>query len=136
VDTDILKYVFRIWVCEIAVSAFNYFVLMQRVYQPRWGELRAHRIGMTTRIVYIVGFAYVLDHSAHLDQVGDYLLAGAYWTLMVLAFEWVGSLLIRRPVKEILVGWHVERGYMWPYVLLTYLFSPLVVGVLFAPGTN
>lgn len=135
-DTDILKYVFRIWVCEVALSALNYFVLMQRIYQPRWGELRAHRIGMTTRIVYIFGFAYVLDHFAHLDQVGDYLLAGAYWTLMVLAFEWVGSLLIRRPVKEILVGWHVERGYMWPYVLLTYLLSPLVVGVLFTPGTS
>ena len=77
-----------------------------------------------------------LDHFAHLDQVGEYLLAGAYWTLMVLAFEWVGSLLIRRPIKEILVGWHVERGYMWPYVLLTYLLSPLVVGVLFTPGTS
>lgn len=91
---------------------------------------------MTTRIVYIVGFAYVLDHFARLDQMGDYLLAGAYWTLMVLAFEWVGSLLIGRPIKEILVGWHVERGFMWPYVLLTYLLSPLVVGVPFTPGAN
>ena len=135
-DTDILKYVFRIWFLEIALSGLNYFFLMQRIYEPRCGELRAHRIGMTTRIVYIFGFAYALDHFAHLDQVGEYLLAGAYWTLMVLAFEWVGSLLIRRPVKEILVGWHVERGYMWPYVLLTYLLSPLIVGVLFTPSAS
>jgi hypothetical protein len=34
-------------------------------------------------------------------------------------FEWGGSLLLRRPVDEILVGWHVTEGYMWPYVLLT-----------------
>jgi hypothetical protein len=39
-----------------------------------------------------------------------------------------------QPVHEILEGWHVERGYMWPYVLLTYLLSPLVVGLLLNPG--
>ena len=27
-----------------------------------------------------------------------------------------------------------ERGYLWPYVLLTYFLSPLVMGVLFDPG--
>ena len=135
-DTDILMYVFRVWFFEIALSGINYFVLMRRVYEPRWGELRAHRIGMTTRIVYIFGFAWALDHFAQLDHVGEYLLAGVYWTLMVLAFEWVGSLLIRRPVKEILVGWHIERGYMWPYVLLTYLLSPLVVGLVLQPGSG
>lgn len=135
-DTDILMYVFRVWFFEIALSGINYFVLMRRVYEPRWGGLRAHRIGMTTRIVYILGFAWALDYFAKLDHVGEYLLAGVYWTLMVLAFEWVGSLLIRRPVKEILVGWHIERGYMWPYVLLTYLLSPLLVGLVLQPGSG
>lgn len=133
-DTDVLKYVFRIWVCEIALSAFNYFVLMQRIYQPRWGELRAHRIGMTTRIVYIFPFAYALVTYSHIDSVPEYLLAGTYWLLMVLAFEWVGSFIIRRPVHEILEGWHIENGYLWPYVLLAYFFSPLIVGVLLSPG--
>ena len=52
---------------------------------------------------------------------------------MILAFEWVGSAMLRRPGREILVGWHVERGYMWPYVLAAYLVSPLVVGSLFGP---
>ena len=39
----------------------------------------------------------------------------------MLAFESGGSLLIRRAVHEILIGWHIECGYMGPYVLLTYL---------------
>ena len=51
----------------------------------------------------------------------------------MLAFEWGGSLLIRRPVHEILIGWHIEHGYMWPYVLLTYLLSPLIIGWLLHP---
>ena len=133
-NTYLLMITFRVWFCEIALSGVNYFVLMKRVYEPRVGELRAHRIGMTTRIVYIFPFAYVLVAAANLDSVAEYLQAGAYWLLMVLAFEWIGSFLLRRPVHEILEGWHVENGYMWPYVLLAYLSSPLIVGVLLSPG--
>jgi hypothetical protein len=44
---------FRVWLIEIVVSGVNHFVLMNRVYEPRVGALRAHRIGMTTRIAYI-----------------------------------------------------------------------------------
>ena len=133
-NTHLLMITFRVWFLEIAVSGVNYFVLMRRVYEPRVGVLRAHRIGMRTRMAYIVPFAYALVYHAHIDSVPEYLLAGTYWVLMVLAFEWVGSLMILRPVHEILEGWHVERGYLWPYVLLTYFLSPLVVGVLFSPG--
>lgn len=134
VNTYLLMITFRVWFFEIALSGFNYFVLMNRVYAPRVGELRAHQIGMTTRIVYIFGFAYALVKLGHADSVPDYLQAGTFWLLLVLAFEWVGSFIIRRPVAEILEGWHVERGYMWPYVLLAYFLSPLVVGLLLAPG--
>lgn len=133
-NTYLLMITFRVWFIEIAVSGVNYFVLMNRVYTPRVGELRAHRIGMTTRIVYIFPFAYFLVKFAHIDSIPDFLLAGTYWLLMVLAFEWVGSFIIRRPVHEILEGWHIEKGYMWPYVLLAYFLSPLIVGLLLGPG--
>lgn len=132
--TQLLMFTFRVWVLETALSGFNYFVLMMRVYEPRVGKLRAHRIGMLTRIAYIFPFAYLLVEWADVDSVPDFLLAGTYWLLMILAFEWLGSFIIRRPVDEILEGWHVEKGYMWPYVLLTYFLSPLVVGVLLSPG--
>jgi hypothetical protein len=134
-NTHLLDITFRVWFIEIAVSGVNYFVLMNRVYAPRVGELRAHRIGMTTRIVYIFPFAYLLVSWAHIDSVPEYLLVGTYWLLMVLAFEWVGSFIMRRPVHEILEGWHIEKGYMWPYVLLAYFLSPLIVGLLLSPGT-
>lgn len=133
-NTYLLMITFRVWFAELAVSAVNYFVLMRRVYEPRWGELRAHRIGMATRICYIPAFAYLIEAVAGPATHADLLLAGAFWMSLVLLFEWGGSFLLRRPVAEILVGWHVERGYLWPYVLLTYLLSPLVVGLLLHPG--
>lgn len=133
-NTYLLMITFRVWVVELPVSAFNYFVLIKRVYEPRVGELRAHQIGMSTRIVYILAFAYFLDRFAHADTIGAYLLAGIFWAVLWLAFEWVGSMITRRPVREILAGWHVENGYMWPYVLLAYLLSPLIVGLLLNPA--
>jgi hypothetical protein len=88
-NTYLLMITFRVWFFEIALSGFNYFVLMNRVYEPRVGELRAHRIGMTTRIVYIFfPFAYALVRFADIETVPDMLLAGTFWLLLVLAFEW------------------------------------------------
>lgn len=132
-NTYLLMITFRVWFVELAASAVNYFVLMRRLYEPRWGALRAHQIGMATRMAYIVAFAYlILSHVPSYSNL-DLLVAGAFWTALVLVFEWGGSLLVRRPVHEILVGWHVNHGYMWPLVLLTYLTAPLLVGVTLHP---
>ena len=130
-NTNLSQALFWVWILEITVSGFNYYFLMNKIYQPRWGKLRAHQIGMATRMGYIFIFAYFLVYFAKIKTIPEYLLAGVCWLLLVLAFEWGGSLIMRRSVKEILIGWHIENGYMWPYVLLTYLFSPLIVGIIF-----
>ncbi|GAA2006752.1 hypothetical protein [Catenulispora subtropica] len=133
-DTNLLRVAFWVWVVEIAVSAINYFVLMRRVYAPRVGELRSHQIGMSTRIVYIFVAAGFLVSLEHHYSTADLVSVGLFWLGLTLVFEWGGSILTRRPVREILVGWHVERGYMWPYVLAAYLLSPLIVGELASVG--
>ena len=128
--SHLLMLTFRIWLIELPLAALNWFVLANRVYEPRLGPLRAHRIAMTTRMVYVVVLAYVLLRWAGTFTAPATLYAGAFWMLLWLAFEWGGSLLLRRPVREVLVGWHVRQGYLWPWVLATYLLSPLVVGLL------
>ncbi len=125
-----LEVTFRVAVVELAVSAVNYFVLMQRVYEQRVGAFRSHRIGMTTRIVYIFGLSFLIPRFAHTTRPTELAVAGLFWLGMILVFEWGGSFLLRRPVHEILEGWHVERGYLWPYVLLAYVVSPPVAGLL------
>jgi len=126
----------RVWLVEILVSGLNYFVLMGLLYEPRWGELRAHQIGMATRIVYIPVFAYLLLSYNRNYRARDLVHGGVLWLVLTLIFEWGGSvLLMRRPVHEILIGWHVENGYMWPYVLATYLLAiPCTGAVLHALG--
>jgi hypothetical protein len=128
-NTYLLMVTFRVWLVELPVAALNYFVLMKHIYAPRVGELRAHQLGMSTRIAWIVGLAYLIVRFGHADSTAAYLVAGAFWMLLWLAFEWVGSLATRRPVHEVLHGWHIENGYMWPYVLTAYLVSPLIIGL-------
>jgi hypothetical protein len=119
---------------EILVSGFNFFVLMNLVYEPVWGGLVAHQIGMSTRIVYIFVFAYLLLRFVKTYETRDLVHVGFVWLALTLVFEWAGSLAIRRPVEEILIGWNIFAGYMWPYVLLTYLLSNLMVGTILQPG--
>jgi hypothetical protein len=130
----LLMMTFRVWFLELAVTAVNYFFLMSKVYEPRYGKLKAHQIGMSARIVYIFVFAYFILFFAKRYTVLDALTAGVFWLLLILAFEWIGSLIQRRPAREILEGWHINKGFMWPYVLAAYLLSPLIVGLILHPG--
>ena len=129
----ILMYTFRAWLLEVPLAAVNAFVLMDRVYAPALGPLAAHQIAMMTRMVWILPFAYGIAYFTRVYTPRTLLAAGAWWMTLWLVFEWAGSLLIGRPVSEVLVGWHVEHGYMWPYVLLTYLLAPLLVGTALHP---
>ena len=135
-NTRLLKTAVRVWLMEILVSAFNFFVLMNLVYEPRWGELAAHRIGMSTRIVYIFIFAYLLLRFVKEYDTKDLIHVGILWLGLTLTFEWAGSLAIGRPVEEILIGWNIFAGYMWPYVLLAYALSNPLVGIILHPGKN
>ncbi|MFB0504727.1 MAG: nitroreductase/quinone reductase family protein [Candidatus Bathyarchaeia archaeon] len=133
-NTPLLKTAIRAWLMEILVSGFNFFVLMNLIYEPKWGSLAAHQIGMSTRIVYIFVFAYFLLRYVKEYETKDLIHVGTLWLGLTLMFEWVGSFAIGRPVGEILIGWNIFAGYMWPYVLLTYLLSNLIVGTIFHPG--
>ncbi|MFW9862307.1 MAG: hypothetical protein ACFFET_08470 [Candidatus Thorarchaeota archaeon] len=124
----------RVWLIETLFSILNFFVLMNLVYEPAWGELVAHQIGMSTRIVVIAILAYLLLRYVQEYETRDLVHVGLLWVGLELLFEWGGSLLVGRSVEEILIGWNIFAGYIWPYVLLTYLLSNLVIGLAFHPG--
>jgi len=119
---------------ETLVSGFNFFVLMGLVYEPRWGAVVSHQIGMSTRIAYIFLFAFFLLRYVKEYTIKDLVWVGIMWLGLELLFEWGGSFAIGRSVSEILIGWNVFAGYMWPFVLLAYTISNLVVGTVLHPG--
>ncbi len=127
-NSELLTTGARVWLMETLVSGFNFYVLMNLVYEPRWGELAAHQIGMATRIVYIFIFSFLLLRYVRRFSTLDLFMVGFMWLGLELSFEWLGSILFGRTVQEILIGWNVAQGYMWPYVLAAYFFSTPIVG--------
>src|SRR3989304_5012353 len=104
-NTRLLFVAVRVWLTEILISGFNYFVLMNLVYEPRLGELAGHQLGMSTRIAYIFVLAYLLLRYAEKYETKDLVHIGLLWLALTLTFEWAGSFAIRRPVHEIKAGW-------------------------------
>ena len=133
-NTRLLKTAVRVWLMEILISGFNYFVLMNLVYEPRWGGLVAHQIGMSTRIVYIFILAFFLLRTVKQYRTVDLIHVGITWLGLTLVFEWGGSFIMRRPVEEILVGWNITGGYIWPFVLAAYFSANLIIGITVRPG--
>ena len=133
-NTRLLKTAVRVWLMEILISGFNYFVLMNLVYEPRWGGLVAHQIGMSTRIVYIFILAFFLLRTVKQYRTVDLIHVGIMWLGLTLVFEWGGSFIMRRPVEEILVGWNITGGYIWPFVLAAYFSANLIIGITVRPG--
>ncbi|OGN97818.1 MAG: hypothetical protein A2Z77_02035 [Chloroflexi bacterium RBG_13_51_36] len=133
-NTRLLKIGIRVWLVDTLIAAFNFFVLMNLVYEPRWGPLVAHQIGMSTRIVVTFVLAYFLLRYVKQYTRKGLILIGLVWLGLEEIFEWGGSFILRRSVEEILVGWNIFAGYMWPYVMLAYLLSNLIVGVTLHPG--
>ncbi|MGQ9718910.1 MAG: hypothetical protein ACUVWK_03590 [Nitrososphaerales archaeon] len=129
-NTHLLETAIRFWLMEILISTLNFFVLIALIYEPMWGVLVAHQIGMSTRIVYIFILAYFLLRFVKVYKTKDLIYVGILWLGLTLLFEWGGSLAIGRPIEEILIGWNIFVGYMWPYVLLTYLLSNLIIGTI------
>jgi hypothetical protein len=122
------------WFLEVGLSFVNYFVLINLVYQPRWGELAAHQIGMTTRIIYIFLLAFLMVRGAKEYHNRDPFFLGLFWIASWLAIEWGGSLAMGRPVSDIVIGWNILDGHMWTYVLLSYLTSALIIGSFLPHG--
>lgn len=58
----------------------------------------------------------------------DALTIGALWFGLTLAFEFgFGRLVARKPWAELLADYNVAAGRIWPLVLLTTLFAPVLV---------
>lgn len=133
-NTYLMKTAIRVWLMEIIIAGLNFFILMKSIYEPRFGPLIAHQIRMFTCIIVIFVFAFPLLRYVKDYEVIDLIHVGFLWLGLTLLFEWGGSFAIGRSVEEILIGWNIFRGHMWPYVLLSYFSSNLILGTILQLG--
>jgi hypothetical protein len=44
------------------------------------------------------------------------------------------GLILRSPSPENIEEWHINKDFMWSYVLAAHLLAPPLVGLIFHPG--
>jgi hypothetical protein len=57
-----------------------------------------------------------------------FLILGIIWLVLVLIFEFIGSLVIqKKSLDELFEGWKIWRGNIWTLVLLSHLSVPYIL---------
>jgi hypothetical protein len=118
------------WFPMLALAIAN-GALRQATYGKRIPELRAHQlstaIGAAVFGVYI-GFVIRAWPPVSTQQA---LQVGLLWLALTIAFEFfMGLVLARRPLDQVLRDYDVTRGRVWVFLLLWITVAPVLFHLL------
>ena len=121
------------WLVLLAVMMGNGF-LRVLVLQPRLGEDAARQAAS------LLGMGLILAASAvfvrRLGEPGSaaLLVIGVLWLVLTLAFEFLfGHYVSGASWEALLAEYDLQRGRLWPLVLLTTLLAPWLAGLARRP---
>jgi hypothetical protein len=94
------------------------------------GEYKAHVLNtVTIMAVVLLGSFLFLNNFGFETTRGDLILIGFLWVGLTVFFELIFfHYILKEPWSDLLADYNVFRGRLWTLVLLTMLFSPLIVG--------
>ncbi len=121
---------FIVWICFIPVAIFNgglrEYVLVRLVGEkaalPVSGILLSAFIFLTTW--------FVLPRLTKDYGMKDCLTIGICWALLTVVFESAAGIAEGSNVTEILAAYNPLTGNLWVLVLVTTLFSPVLLKVI------
>ena len=115
-----------IWIV-LLVGAIANGAFREAVLTPRLGAGAAHVFStlMLSAIVILLAVASVAWIGPR--SLGDAILVGLLWLVLVLAFEFLaGHYLFGNPWEQLLADYNVFEGRIWPLVLVATFFAPLI----------
>jgi hypothetical protein len=116
------------FLCLIAAMASG--GLRETVTEKHIGERPAHFIHTLGYCVAL--FAGIWVFTGRMDPIGTsaLLLLGAFWMLLTVAFECFFFYVRGESLERLLAEYAIWRGRLWPLVLATLLFGPLLTASL------
>jgi hypothetical protein len=120
-----LRY-FLAWFPMLALAVAN-GTLRQATYGKRIPELRAHQLSTLSAAVLLGAYIWLVIHAWPPGSAREAVLVGVLWLVLTVAFEFfMGLVLARRPLREVLKDYNLARGRVWPLLLLWIALAPLV----------
>lgn len=130
-NRKILFRIFITWLLFLPVPIIN-GILRESWYKEITGPLLAGQIGCLILSLVFLIYAFVsLNKSIANLKKSDCYLIGFIWLMLTLVFEFSLGLAGGRSWSYMLSDYKIWEGKMWPVVLLTVFFSPVIIKRIF-----
>ena len=115
-----------IWFLALAFAIVNGFV-RERFLTPWFGEQTGHVLSTLLLSTAVLASILATARWVGFSTIPQALVIGLMWVILTLAFEFgAGHYLFGTPWEKLLADYNVANGRIWPLVLLTELFSPVL----------
>ncbi len=127
-----LRYVLA-WFPMLALAVAN-GALRQATFAKAMPELRAHQLSTLIGAVVIGAFIWLVIRRWPPSSDAQALAIGLVWLLLTVAFEFfMGLVLARRPLAQVLADYDVLAGRVWVLFLLWLTLAPWLLHRLRSP---
>ncbi len=87
-----------------------------------------HWIYLIPQIILIIIYSYIIVILFHNFDAIYFFIMGLIWLVLVLCFEFIGTLIIqKKSLEELFEGWKIWKGHIWTLVLLSHLIIPFII---------
>lgn len=130
-NKKLLIKIFITWLLFLPVPIIN-GLLRESWYKEIIGPLAAGQIGCLILSLVFLAYAFIsLKKDVFNLKTKQLFLIGFIWLLLTLVFEFGLGLAGGRLWSYMLADYKVWEGKIWPLVLLTVFFSPIIVRKIF-----
>jgi cell shape-determining protein MreD len=95
-------------------------------------DLRAHQISTVTLVALMAIYIYAIFKKVSISNYKQAWIVGLVWLLLTISFEFcLGFFISHLTLEQMLADYNVFDGRLWPFVLLSLLFLPVLYHRLF-----
>jgi hypothetical protein len=114
------------WVPMLVIAVAN-GALRQATLEKMMPELRAHQVSTLTGSVFMGLFIWFVVRTWPPASGGQALVIGLAWLVLTVAFEFfMGLVLARRPLSQVLLDYNLLEGRVWVLFLVWLTLAPWV----------
>ena len=87
--------------------------------------MRAHQLSTIIGAAFMGLFMWLVIHTWPPSSTKESIIIGIVWLCMTVAFEsYIGLVLQKRPVSEVLVQYNLMKGHLWVLLLVWITVAP------------
>jgi hypothetical protein len=114
------------WFPMLALAVAN-GTLRQATYGKKIPELRAHQLSTLIGAAIIGLYIWFVIRAWPPASMREAVQVGVLWLVLTVAFEFfMGLVLARRPMHEVLSDYNIAQGRVWAFFLLWIATAPMI----------